>query len=98
MLKRISDTIRFALSAVFHGIIAALYLAILLLTALFSREEDEPIQPRCHCCNVPLKPQNLNLGGHTYCIDCFAKLANIQQDQAAYLERCLSLPSPHKRP
>ncbi len=92
VLKRLSDTFRFALSAVFHGIIAALYLAILLMLALFNREEDEPI----HCVSC-----GCNLGGKRapddhrkhYCDKCFMGiLYRHSETDIGHLERCLSLP------
>lgn len=91
MLKRLSNTVRYALSAVFHGIIAALYLAILLLTALFNREEDDPV--RCHLCDRNLGGKRGNDTRIHYCAPCFMAAMQANTDpKRQHLERCLSLP------
>ncbi len=97
VLTRLSDTIRFALSAVFHGIIAALYLAILLLTALFSREDDDPIRCTSCGCNLGGRRVSTDTRAH-YCDKCFMGILYRHSDsEIGHLERCLSLPEADRR-
>lgn len=93
VLKRLSDTLRFALSAAFHGIIAALYLAIILVTLVFEREEDDdPVHCTSCGCNLGGRRVSTDTRAH-YCDRCFMGILYRHSDsEVGHLERCLSLP------